>query len=179
MQQVDGVQYLETISLVESTVLRLSYSQREGVFDLVIDYAAEAVSQWFEHQQKGLDVQEYNRPPRDFRWLSFRGVSRIAYKGRDWDGSEEDWRRHPIVLARPAERRFLLTVAAADLARTQLGQYRLDVEMSAVLEPRYCVTFGELFAQRRLGTYVSGDRYQDVQSAESFSCYEPFAEAAS
>jgi hypothetical protein len=71
MREVNPTTYFDECHLRESLVLLFAFESGERALDLVISYAAEAASQAFEAQLKGLSIEQIEPMPRDMRHFRF------------------------------------------------------------------------------------------------------------
>ena len=174
MKKLDPRQLFAQISLLESNVLRFSVLREESVVDLVVDYAAEALSDWFEARARGVTREEYAAPPRDFRRLVFWGVSALRFRPGprwrepvfSWDGLRRVLRQHP-----PA-------ITFAEVTGSE-GAFCAEFEFETWGLVSF--TFEGICVNRRMGTGAGdgGDdssAYVDVETGEPFDFHEPFAE---
>ena len=74
MRKVNPTQYFNDYHLRESLVLMFAFQSRKDVLDVVIDYAAEAVSQAFGAQLNGLSIEQIEPMPRDMQHLRFENA---------------------------------------------------------------------------------------------------------
>ncbi len=81
MNIVNIMDYFKRISLRESRVLTLEFNNGDKYIILVIDYAAEVVSDWFKVSQNQL-ISNETAPPKDFRKLRFSNVENVVVNGQ-------------------------------------------------------------------------------------------------
>src|SRR5262245_59787072 len=73
------MEYFDEVALQESLLLSMRWSVTKAEAEIVVSYAAEAVSAWFEARSKGVSLTDYKAPPRVFRCLLFTGVSELRF----------------------------------------------------------------------------------------------------
>lgn len=161
---VDPIRYFEEVHLRESLVLSFAYSRVRAEAELVIDYAAEVVSAWFEAKLKGVSLAEYAGPPRDFRQFNFTGVNELKR-----DGSAVDEVSLSAVGVPPQ------VIEWVSFSHNK-SKYNCSFQLSN--GPTFDFNFREFSARRRLANCETGTelspRYIDVATGETLDFHNPF-----
>jgi len=175
MVEVDPLEYFEEFSFRESPVLRLAYYQDRHALELVVDYWAQIVSDWFEAEKRGVTRKEFYlaRPYRmDFRRLVFLGISDLRCDGSPWRGSQAEWEDATAFLQSPQH-----SIIWVELTR-QSGGFVVGIEIQHLdLE----FAFERLMVDRRLARcrpeeVLEPRAYFDVETGEEINYYDPFPE---
>ena len=66
-------------SYAESPIIRFMYNDAIQQLDMVIDYAADVLSEYFEHIARGNDPKSFRRTGADFRLLRFEGIRSFKF----------------------------------------------------------------------------------------------------
>jgi hypothetical protein len=95
MTAIEPLDYFATCQLEESMVLRLLYRPKKRQCDLVVRYAAEAVSRATELRLQGKDPLG-EIPPADFRHFRFKGVNDLTIDRKDLPTDWESYERQLV-----------------------------------------------------------------------------------
>jgi hypothetical protein len=177
------VEYFQNCQLRESRVLAFRFSASTRQIQLVADYAADVVSQWFEERLAGKHPDEIVPLPSDFRRFIFSDVEWLAPPTTgpvdarqppvaqssvgDWiDLASGDKRRSPIITD--------FGVTGADDGYTA----SLVLEMGGT--SRYRFHFANLEAVTRKGRALTKEggelHFEDIDDHRVFKFSDPFGQ---
>ncbi len=171
MSDINVDAYMTDICLVESLVLGFVHDEPSRCVELIIDYAAEVVSQHFESLAQGGQRIPEVHPLRDFRRLLFCGVSTMRIADPKIIEREGYWK----VLKRISEHPGL-TIVFAEYKRLK-DCYQLKLELNG--DRIYTVGFESLKVERKLGRAVRDEandswKYFDTKTGAEIPFFEPF-----
>jgi len=109
---INLLEFFDSVSLVESDLVRFLMRPRQRRLDIVVNYVAETVGKYFLHLKEGGLPGQYEVSRIDFRLLSFRDVTNfrtrlgpnVALDKTPRGKSEQDWIAHEQTLLTPRGR---------------------------------------------------------------------------
>jgi hypothetical protein len=167
MALVDPIRFFREHHLQESLVIKFRYVPSEEAIELVIAYAAPAVSAWFASLAEGKSLSDIDVPPRDFRRLSFKQVSQGTRDGTLWTDEQLEFR-----LLRRSE---AVVITCARLTPRATGLFFMELELQD--HGLFTFNFKTLLCARRLGIGRRRRKswvYFDAETHQEFDFYDPF-----
>lgn len=172
MIEVNTVEYFQACSFRESPILSIVHCRCSHTLEIVVDYWAEVVSDWFSARQRGLSRTEFYRSRsyhKDFRRLIFRNATELQCNGISWDQSREIW----IELASDVKTSHP-SIIWLELGKKQNKDF-VSIELS---DFEIEVSFDSLAVERRLARCdrVNDElcKYIDVETGEEIDYGNPF-----
>lgn len=176
MREVQPLVYLRESDLTNSVVLRLLYSHKDRYVELVANYAAQTVSDWFEAAAKGTTREEFylgRAYHMDWRHLVFLDVSWVSCQGEPVE-TQAEWDDLTDFSAKMAHH-----ITGIEVSEGSDGF--IIVEMDHYQLEDICFGFKRLLCDRRLarakpGTmpYTENCEYYDIETGERVDPDDPF-----
>jgi len=171
VSEVNVDSYLADICLVESMVLDFAHHESSQRVELVFDYAAEVVGEYFERLAQGGPRIPEVPPLRDFRQLLFCGVSAMRVDDPKISERVGYWKALKKIIDQPG-----LTIVFAEYKRLEdCCQLKLELNGDRI----YTFVFESLKVERKLGKPVQDEdddscKYFDTETGAEIPFFEPF-----
>jgi hypothetical protein len=175
MHEAQPLAYFDEFHLTESVVLKLVYSYEKRRLELVVNYAAQTVSDWFEAHGRGVTLEEFRegRPYHmDLRRLVFLDVLGVSCQGEPVE-TQAEWDELTNFSTEMCHH-----ITGIEVSEEPEG---FMVEMDHYQLEGICFGFRRLLCDRRLvkakpgsKPYAEGCEYYDIETGEPVDPHDPF-----